>query len=254
MAKRLPKLPKSLKVERRGAVAIVTLARPEKRNALNDTTVLGLEMFFDDAARGRESRGAERGRAAFLRRPRFVRVEGAEHRGWRRALAPVAPRLRRDRVRPRAGRHRDARRGGRRRAGACRCDPHPRRRALGLLRAARGLARHLRRRRRLGAAAAPHRRLAHDGHDADRPHLSAPRKARRSGFSHYLVEPGEGLAKGIELAKRIAGNSPTTNFAIMHALPRIAEQDRASGYRDGVADRRDRAGQRRGEEAHQGVS
>ena len=41
------KLPKSLKVERRGAVAILTLARPEKRNALNDTTVLGLETFFD---------------------------------------------------------------------------------------------------------------------------------------------------------------------------------------------------------------
>src|SRR5438477_4940919 len=39
-------LPKSLKVARRGAIAIVTLARPEKRNALNDTTVLGLETFF----------------------------------------------------------------------------------------------------------------------------------------------------------------------------------------------------------------
>src|SRR4029079_8189381 len=41
-----PKLPKSLKVERRGALAIVTLARPEKRNALNDTTVRGLETLF----------------------------------------------------------------------------------------------------------------------------------------------------------------------------------------------------------------
>src|SRR5947209_14490019 len=40
------KLPKSLKIERRGAVAIVTLARPEKRNALNDTIVLGLETLF----------------------------------------------------------------------------------------------------------------------------------------------------------------------------------------------------------------
>ena len=58
----------------------------------------------------------------------------------------------------------------------------------------------------------------------------APRRARRSGSSHYLVEPGEGLAKGIEIAKRIATNSATTNFAVMHALPRIAEQDRASGY------------------------
>ena len=30
----------------RSLVAILTLARPEKRNALNDATVLGLEAFF----------------------------------------------------------------------------------------------------------------------------------------------------------------------------------------------------------------
>src|SRR4051812_15180065 len=46
MAQRPTKLPKSLKVGRRGAIAIVTLARPEKRNALNDTIVLGIETFF----------------------------------------------------------------------------------------------------------------------------------------------------------------------------------------------------------------
>src|SRR5881396_86183 len=50
------------------------------------------------------------------------------------------------------------------------------------------------------------------------------------GLSHYLAEPGEGLAKGIALAQRIATNSPSTNFAIINVLPRIAEQDRASGY------------------------
>jgi len=38
------------------------------------------------------------------------------------------------------------------------------------------------------------------------------------------------LAKGIELAKRIAGNAPMTNFAVMQVLPRIAESDRATGY------------------------
>src|SRR5436853_2676180 len=47
-----PKLPKSLKVERRGAVTIVTLARPEKRNALNDTTVRGLQTFFETLPSG----------------------------------------------------------------------------------------------------------------------------------------------------------------------------------------------------------
>src|SRR6476620_2698070 len=46
------RLPKSLKAERQGAIAIVTLARPEKRNALNDATVLGLETFFDQLPAG----------------------------------------------------------------------------------------------------------------------------------------------------------------------------------------------------------
>jgi (methylthio)acryloyl-CoA hydratase len=50
------------------------------------------------------------------------------------------------------------------------------------------------------------------------------------GISHYLVAPGAGLAKGLELAKRIAGNAPMTNFAVTHVLPRIAESDPASGY------------------------
>ena len=49
------------------------------------------------------------------------------------------------------------------------------------------------------------------------------------GLSHYVVEPGAGLAKGMELARQIAGNAPLSNFAIMHALPRIAEQDRDGG-------------------------
>ena len=50
------------------------------------------------------------------------------------------------------------------------------------------------------------------------------------GLTTYLVEPGKGFAKGLDLAQRIAGNAPLTNFAIMQALPRIAEMDPASGY------------------------
>jgi enoyl-CoA hydratase/carnithine racemase len=49
------------------------------------------------------------------------------------------------------------------------------------------------------------------------------------GFSHYLVDAGEGLNKGLDLARRIAGNAPLTNFAILHVLPRIAEADPQSG-------------------------
>jgi enoyl-CoA hydratase/carnithine racemase len=50
------------------------------------------------------------------------------------------------------------------------------------------------------------------------------------GLTTYLVDPGTGFAKGLELAQRIAANAPLTNFAVMQALPRIAESDPASGY------------------------
>jgi enoyl-CoA hydratase/carnithine racemase len=50
-----------------------------------------------------------------------------------------------------------------------------------------------------------------------------------AGLSQYVVPVGEGLAKGIELAQRIAGNAPMSNYAVMHALPRIADQSHGDG-------------------------
>ena len=52
----------------------------------------------------------------------------------------------------------------------------------------------------------------------------------RLGFAQYLVPSGESLGKAIELATRIATNAPLTNFALMHALPRIAEQPADHGF------------------------
>ena len=49
-------LPPSLKATRRGAVAHLRLARSEKRNALDDVTVLGLETFFTQPARATSAR------------------------------------------------------------------------------------------------------------------------------------------------------------------------------------------------------
>ena len=40
------KLPSSLVAEREGAVAILRLNRPHKRNALDDETIIGIEQFF----------------------------------------------------------------------------------------------------------------------------------------------------------------------------------------------------------------
>ncbi|KQP17571.1 crotonase/enoyl-CoA hydratase family protein [Pseudorhodoferax sp. Leaf265] len=49
-------------------------------------------------------------------------------------------------------------------------------------------------------------------------------EGERAGFAQYLVPQGQALAKATELARRIATNAPLTNYALMHALPRIAEQ------------------------------
>ena len=49
------------------------------------------------------------------------------------------------------------------------------------------------------------------------------------GLSQYVVDDGQGLAKAFELAKKVASNASLSNFAVMHALPRIAEQGHAAG-------------------------
>ncbi|RZI91985.1 MAG: crotonase/enoyl-CoA hydratase family protein [Variovorax sp.] len=52
----------------------------------------------------------------------------------------------------------------------------------------------------------------------------------RAGFAQYLVPEGTAFDKAFELAKRVAQNAPLTNYALMHALPRIAEQPADQGY------------------------
>jgi len=49
------------------------------------------------------------------------------------------------------------------------------------------------------------------------------------GISQYVVDAGQGLAKAFELADRIAANAPLSNFAVMHALPRIADMAQGEG-------------------------
>src|ERR1700755_20607 len=49
------------------------------------------------------------------------------------------------------------------------------------------------------------------------------------GFSQYLTEPGGAYAKAMELAARVAANAPLTNFAVLQALPMIAEANPQAG-------------------------
>lgn len=50
-----------------------------------------------------------------------------------------------------------------------------------------------------------------------------------AGLAQYAVADGEGFAKAVALATRIAGNAKISNYAVMHALPRIADQSQSEG-------------------------
>ena len=52
---------------------------------------------------------------------------------------------------------------------------------------------------------------------------------KQSGLTQYVVPDGQGFAKAVELAEKIAGNAPLSNFAVMQALPRIADMSQPDG-------------------------
>jgi (methylthio)acryloyl-CoA hydratase len=229
MAKRPPKLPKSLKVERRGAIAILTLARPEKRNALNDATVLGLETFFATLPAGVKAvllnaQGAHFSAGLDLSELKILSTEeGIAHsRVWHRVFHQIEF----GRVPVVTVMHGAVVGGGLELAAATHIRVAERSAYYALPEGSRGIfvggGGSVRLPRLIGVSRMMDLMLTGRTYGAE--------EGQALGLSHYLVGPGEGLAKGIEIARRVATNSPTTNFAVMHALPRIAEQDRAGGY------------------------
>ena len=54
-------------------------------------------------------------------------------------------------------------------------------------------------------------------------------EGQAAGLSNDLVGVGEGLAKALELASKVAGNAPLSNYAITQALPRIADLSASDG-------------------------
>jgi (methylthio)acryloyl-CoA hydratase len=55
-------------------------------------------------------------------------------------------------------------------------------------------------------------------------------EGEKVGLAQYLVPKGQAFEKALDIAKRIAQNAPLTNYALMHALPRIAEQNADHGF------------------------
>ena len=54
-------------------------------------------------------------------------------------------------------------------------------------------------------------------------------EGERIGLLNYRVGKGEGFSRALELAKNIASNAVLSNYAIMQALPRIAQQSPEEG-------------------------
>ncbi len=48
-------------------------------------------------------------------------------------------------------------------------------------------------------------------------------------ISNYRVADGQGLSRALELAQKVAGNAPLSNYAITQALPRIADLSASDG-------------------------
>jgi enoyl-CoA hydratase/carnithine racemase len=224
-----PKLPPSLAVKRRGDVAILSLTRPHKRNALDDTTVIGIERFFatlpkDIKAVVMHGRGEHFSAGLDLSEltERDV-AQGVEHsRMWHRAFAHIEF----GKVPVVAVLHGAVVGGGLELAAAAHIRVAERSAYYALPEGSRGIyvggGASVRVPKLIGVTRMMDMMLTGRTYDAA--------EGQAIGFSHYLVASGKGLAKGIELAERIAENAPLTNFAVMHVLPRIAEGEAAGGY------------------------
>jgi len=226
--KRPPKLPKSLKVERRGAIAILTLARPEKRNALNDTTVLGLEAFFAEPPKGVKAvvlnaQGPHFSAGLDLSELKVLSTEeGVAHsRVWH----GVFDRIEFGRVPVVTVMHGAVVGGGLELAAATHIRVAERSAYYALPEGSRGIfvggGGSVRLPRLIGVARMTDMMLTGRVYSAT--------EGAAYGFSQYLTEAGGALPKALELAERVAANAPLTNFAVLQALPLIAEANPQTG-------------------------
>jgi len=222
-------LPPTLRAERHGAVAVLRLARAAKRNALDDPTVRGIESFFSappDDIRAVVLCGEGQHFSAGLDLSELAARDsfaGVEHsRSWHRAFeriefgsVPVVAVL-----------HGAVVGGGLELAAAAHVRVAERSAFYALPEGSRGIyvggGGSVRLPPLIGAARVMDMMLTGRTLSAE--------EGQSIGLTQYLVDEGDGLAKGMELAHRIAGNAPFTNFAVMHVLPRIARSDPAAGY------------------------
>jgi enoyl-CoA hydratase/carnithine racemase len=221
-------LPNSLVVSQRGPVTLLRLSRPAKRNALDDATIAGIETFFSNPPKqtraiivhgeGKNfSAGADLSAVTDTRVP--ARVHGSQ--SWHRAF----DRIENGGVPVIAVLHGAVIGGGLELAASAHIRVAERSAYYALPEAARGIFVG-------GSGAVRIPRLIGTSRMIDMMLTGRTYSAEEGvslGFSQYVVDEGQGLAKAIELAERIATNTVLSNFAIVQALPRIARSDPDSG-------------------------
>jgi len=222
-------LPATLRVTRIDKVAVLTLARPEKRNALSDETVLGIERFFTHlperiacvviAADG-DHFCAGLDLAEMAGRDT---IAGIQHsRMWHRVFdaieqgpVPVIAALKGAVVG-----------GGLELAAAAHLRVAERSTFYALPEGMRGIfvggGGSVRIPRLIGVSRMADLMLTGRRYDAE--------EGAALGLSQYVADDGAGLDLALELAARIAENAFQTNFAVIQALPRIAEANPREGY------------------------
>lgn len=221
--------PKYLHLEMHGNVAVVRLARPAKRNALGDALILALRNLFENLPS--ETRAAVlcgegdhfcAGLDLSELKERDA-SQGLHHsRMWHAALERVqfgpVPVI--------AALHGAVVGGGLELASACHIRVADESAFYALPEGSRGIfvggGGAVRIPRLIGAARMTDMMLTGRVYDAV--------DGERIGFAQYLVPEGQAFNKALELATRVAENAPLTNYALMHALPRIAEQPADQGF------------------------
>ena len=224
------RLPASLQFELDGVVAIVRLTRTVKRNALDDETVRGIETVFGNLpAEVRAVVLAAHGEhfSAGLDLSSLVAAQAAtdslrRSRLWYRAFdliqfgdVPVIAAL-----------HGAVIGGGLELASAAHIRVADRSTYYALPEAQRGIfvggGGSVRISRLIGPARMMDLMLTGRVYDAD--------EGQQIGISQYLVDAGTAEARALELARRVATIPPLSVFGILHAIPRNAEADPATGY------------------------
>ncbi|AMO21849.1 crotonase/enoyl-CoA hydratase family protein [Ramlibacter solisilvae] len=218
-----------IKLELQGPVAIVRLARPSKRNAISDGLILGIRDLFEKlpgSVRAVVLDGEGEHFCAGLDLSELKERDaggGLHHsRMWHAALETVqfgpAPVI--------AALHGAVVGGGLELAAACHIRVADETAFYSLPEGSRGIFVG-------GGGAVRIPRLIGEARMADMMFTGRvydAREGERVGFAQYLVPAGQAFDKALELAQRVAANAPLTNYALMHALPRIAEQPADQGF------------------------